>query len=103
MEGDAMITGTYQAQVDTPIGAKQGTLTLQQQGNIFTGNLHVLGGDTVIENGVLEGVALSFSGTLSVPFIGALPFTFEGTYQNDQIHGTARTKMGEIAIAGKRA
>ena len=98
-----MIDGTYQAQVETPIGAKQGTLTLQQQSGALTGNLHVLGRDTAIENGVLEGDALSFSGTLSVPFIGALPFTFEGTSQNDEIHGTARTKMGEIAIAGKRA
>lgn len=98
-----MIDGTYQAQVETPIGAKQGTLTLQQQSAALTGVLHVLGSDTAIENGVLEGDALSFSGTLSVPFIGALPFTFEGTFQNDEIHGTARTKMGEIAIAGKRA
>lgn len=97
-----MIDGTYQAQVETPIGAKQGTLTLQQQSAALTGNLHVLGSDTAIENGVLEGDALSFSGTLSVPFIGALPFTFEGTFQNDEIHGTARTKMGEIAIAGKK-
>ena len=98
-----MISGTYQAQVDTPIGTKQGTLTLQQQGTALAGTLHVLGSDTEIENGVLEGDAVSFAGTLSIPFIGPLPFTFEGTYADGCINGTARTKMGEIAIVGKRS
>ena len=98
-----MIAGTYHAKVETPIGTKEGTLTLQEQGGALTGTLHVLGGDTAIENGKLEGNAVSFTGTLQVPFIGALPFTFEGTHMGDQISGTARTKMGEIAIAGKRA
>ncbi len=98
-----MVSGTYQAQVNTPIGAKEGTLTLEEQGGALSGSLHVLGGDTPIQNGSIDADGnLSFSGTLQVPFIGALPFTFEGTYRDDAISGTAVTKMGAIQIAGSR-
>ena len=55
-----MIDGTYQANVETPIGVKQGTLTLQEQDGVLTGTLHVLGGDTAIQNGRLEGNAIAF-------------------------------------------
>ncbi len=99
-----MVSGTYHAQVSTPIGVKEGTLTLQQQGEALSGSLHVLGGDTPIQNGVVDTEGkLSFSGTLQVPLIGALPFTFEGTHEGDSISGTAVTKMGAIEIAGSRS
>lgn len=98
-----MIDGTYQAKVETPIGVKQGTLTLREQNGALTGVLHVLGGDTAIQNGKLEGDSVSFSGTLQVPFLGALPYSFTGVYAGDAISGTAHTKMGEIAIEGSRA
>lgn len=56
-----------------------------------------------IQNGIVDAEGnLSFSGTLQVPFIGALPFTFEGTHKNDGISGTAVTKMGAIVISGTR-
>ena len=97
-----MIDGTYQAQVETPIGVKQGTLTLQEQNSTLTGMLHVLGSDTAIENGKLIGSAVSFSGTLQMPFLGALPFSFTGAYEDGSISGTACTKMGEIVIKGSR-
>lgn len=98
-----MVSGTYHAQVSTPIGVKEGTLTLQQQGEALSGSLHVLGGDTPIQNGAIDTEGnLSFSGTLQVPFIGALPFTFEGTHEGDSISGTAVTRMGAIEISGSR-
>ena len=53
-----MIDGTYQANVETPIGVKQGTLTLQEQDGVLAGTLHVLGGDTAIQNGRLEAMPL---------------------------------------------
>ena len=68
-----MIDGTYQANVETPIGVKQGTLTLQEQDGVLTGTLHVLGGDTAIQNGRLEGNAIAFSGTLQVPLLCLSP------------------------------
>ena len=101
-KGRAMISGTYTAKVDTPIGTKEGTLTLEEQAGVLSGTLHVLGGDTTIEQGKLEGSKVSFSGALEVPFIGKLPFTFEGEYANDSISGTASTRMGNIPISGSR-
>ena len=99
-----MVSGTYHAQVSTPIGVKEGTLTLQQRGEALSGSLHVLGGDTPIQNGAIDAEGnLSFSGTLQVPFIGALPFTFEGVYEGTSISGTAVTRMGAIEISGTRA
>ena len=98
-----MVSGTYHAQVNTPIGIKEGTLTLEEHDGALFGLLHVLGGDTPIQNGIVDAEGnLSFSGTLQVPFIGALPFTFEGTHKNDGISGTAVTKMGAIVISGTR-
>ena len=98
-----MVSGTYHAQVNTPIGVKEGTLTLKQQGEALSGSLHVLGGDTPIQNGFIDAEGnLSFSGTLQVPFIGALPFTFEGRHEGDSISGTAVTRMGAIEISGTR-
>lgn len=98
-----MVSGTYRAQVNTPIGVKEGTLTLEGQGGALSGVLHVLGGDTPIQNGTVDECGnLAFSGTLQVPFIGALPFTFEGTHQGDSISGTAVTRMGAIGISGSR-
>ncbi len=97
-----MVSGTYTAKVNTPIGEKEGTLTLAEQAGALTGTLHVLGGDTPIENGKLEGNKVSFSGALQVPLIGRLPFTFAGEYADDAISGTASTHMGDIAISGRR-
>ncbi len=98
-----MVSGTYHARVSTPIGVKEGTLTLEEQGGALSGVLHVLGGDTPIQNGAIDANGnLSFSGTLQVPFIGALPFTFEGSHEGDAISGTAVTRMGAIKIAGSR-
>ena len=98
-----MVSGTYHAQVSTPIGVKEGTLTLEEHDGALSGSLHVLGGDTPIQNGAIDAQGkISFSGTLQVPFIGALPFTFEGTHKGDSISGTAVTKMGAIEIAGSR-
>ena len=97
-----MIDGTYQANVETPIGVKQGTLTLQERDGVLTGTLHVLGSDTAIQNGRLEGNAIAFFGTLQVPFLGALPFTFSGEYADGAISGMAHTKMGDIVIEGSR-
>lgn len=98
-----MISGTYTAQVDTPIGTKKGTLQLSEgTDGALQGTLTVLGGTTEIEEGKLEGSKLSFSGTLSIPFIGALPYRFEGEYADPDITGVAHSKMGSIAISGSR-
>lgn len=98
-----MISGTYTAQVETPIGTKRGTLQLREGENgTLQGSLTVLGGTTEIEDGKLQGAKLSFRGTLSVPFIGALPYTFEGEHEGSRITGVAHSKMGDIAISGTR-
>ncbi len=98
-----MVSGTYRAQVNTPIGTKEGTLKLEEHDGALSGLLYVLGGDAPIQNGVVDADGnLSFSGTLQVPFIGALPFTFEGTHEGDSISGTAVTKMGAIGVSGSR-
>ena len=97
-----MISGIYKAKIDTPIGTKEGTLSLSEHDGMLEGSLHALGRDVPIENATLQGNTISFSGTLKVPLMGALPFSFEGEHEGDCIKGVVRTSMGDIALSGTR-
>ena len=59
-----MIDGTYKIQMDSPVGAKEGTAVLITSGEKLTGSLTAMGVQIDIENGKVTDNSFTFGGKL---------------------------------------
>ena len=64
-----MIDGTYKIQMDSPVGAKEGTAVLITSGEKLTGSLTAMGVQIDIENGKVADNSFTFGGKLE-SFVG---------------------------------
>ena len=96
------MNGTFNISLKTPMGQKNGTLTLIDENGTFSGSLYALGKENPIRNGKSSGKNFEFEGTLRAGIMGKIDYTAQGTVIGDVLQATAKTKFGEMQINGTR-
>lgn len=82
--------GTYNIEINTPMGAQSGTLTLVQDGDGLTGAMAAMGDEVEVQNGRVENGAALWEVSITKP----MPMTleFSGTLSGDALSG--KVKLG---------
>ena len=94
--------GTWNTTMNTPMGAQQGTLTLEVDGGSLTGKLSGPQGDIDLEDGTIDGNDLSWKANITSPM--AMTLEFAATVEGDDINGTVKLgAFGDATFSGTRA
>jgi hypothetical protein len=94
--------GTWNMAMQTPIGERKGTLTLQVSGATLTGTMTGEDGGAVdIYEGKVAGANASWKTDIKNPM--PLTLEFEGTVDGDKIAGTVSTAVGSWPFGGSRS
>jgi len=83
------ITGTWEAQVTSPQGKSEQTLTLKQAGDSFAGEMITSQGNKeAIKDGKVNGDEIEFSVERRRPSGEIAPVLYKGKVKGDEITGT---------------
>ena len=94
--------GTWNTTMNTPMGAQQGTLTLEVDGSTLTGKLSGPQGDIDLEEGAIDGNDLSWKASITSPM--AMTLEFSATVDGDEISGSVKLgAFGDASFSGTRA
>ena len=93
--------GTFKISLATPMGRKNGAISLAEEKGALVGSLRALGHENPIVNGKVNGDSFGFSGALRTGF-GKIEYSAEGLIQGDVLTATAKTKYGIMKISGTR-
>ncbi|HMP57301.1 MAG TPA: hypothetical protein PKD92_12115 [Novosphingobium sp.] len=97
------VSGTYDVSIKTPMGDQKGTLSVNADGDGFSGSVSsAMMGSMDIAGGKVSGNTLTWTMDMKVP----MPMTLEceATVDGDAISGTIKAGMfGAMALSGARA
>jgi hypothetical protein len=94
--------GTWTLTMQTPIGERKATITLQAAGGALTGRMAAEDGSTVdIYDGKLAGAAASWKANIKTPM--PLTLEFAGNVAGDKIAGTVTAAVGSWPFTGTRS
>jgi len=97
------VDGTYNIEIETPMGNRPSQLTLECEGNSLTGYHSDEMGTQTFEGGTVNGNDFSFSLVMTSP-IGDLNLTFTGTVVGDAVSGQVQAgTVGAFPFKGTRA
>lgn len=96
-----MIGGNYFLALKTPMGIKNGELTLVENGNVLTGRMKLFGVEKSVGPGRLEGSHFTFLGELETA-VGTLAYECVGQAEGDILNGIARTRKGDFPLRAIR-
>ena len=98
----ANIDGSWNTVTKSPMGDQQATLTIQSQGDSFTGQYSGAMGTTEVKNGKISGDTLTFSLDITVPM--PMTLTGEATVEGDTLTGQVTAgAFGSFPMTGTRA
>ena len=97
----AMIDGNYNVTMQTPMGKKNGELTLQTTGNVLTGKMVILGKNTELTPGKVNGKSFQFNGELHTA-VGRMAYTCNGTVTESGLTAMVETRKGKFLLNGVR-
>jgi hypothetical protein len=93
--------GTWTLTMQTPIGERKATLTLEVAGATLTGRMSADGGNAVdIYQGKLAGADASWKADIKNPM--PLTLEFSGTINGDTMSGTVNAAVGSWPFSGTR-
>ena len=90
------VDGTYNIQINTPMGAQTGKLSLKTDGNSLSGSIATSMGEQSFDSGTISGDELAWSIQLSGP-MGQITLDFKGSVSGDDISG--RVQLGSFGTA----
>lgn len=96
------VAGTWNVTVKTPMGEQKGTLTVEPNGDTFTGRLESSMGAAEVNDGKVSGDSLTWKMDMKVP----MPMTLdcEATVSGDTLSGAVKAgAFGSMALEGVRA
>ena len=100
--GPVSAAGRWALSIDSPQGAMESTLTLQQSGASLSGSIAAQMGTAEISEGSISGNSFTFKITIESPN-GSMLVTFTGTIQGTSMKGTVSTgQMGAMGFTGTR-
>ena len=95
------VAGTYEVVTKTPMGDQKSTMTVEVNGDSFTGTNAGAQGALTMDNGKVDGNKLTWSMKMTVP----MPMTLEGeaTIDGDTLTGGVKAgAFGTFPINGTR-
>jgi hypothetical protein len=93
--------GTWNLVMQTPLGDRKATLTLQSSGGAITGTMTAEGGSVDIHEGKVAGNGASWKANIKNPM--PLTLEFSGTVDGDKLSGTVSTAVGSWSFSGTRS
>lgn len=97
------VAGTYNTTVKSPMGAQNGTFTVNDNGDgTFSGNMAGAMGSMDVEDGKVDGNSLSWKMQMTVP----MPMTLDctATIDGDTLTGSVNAgAFGAMPLSGERA
>jgi hypothetical protein len=93
--------GTWNLVMQTPIGERKVTLTLQSTGGALTGKMSAEGNSTDIYEGKVAGDGATWKVNVQNPM--PLTLEFAATVAGDQISGTVSAAVGSWPFSGSRS
>lgn len=98
-----MIDGTYNIQIDTPLGRKQGKVVMRSEGSKAIADIDApFVGKQRVE-GRADGDTFTAEGEFKVKLVGKVRFSLTGVVEGDDVKIHIDSSKGEIELAGKRA
>lgn len=95
------VSGTYECVTKTPMGDQKSDMTINADGDTFTGNNAGAQGTLEMENGKVDGNKITWTMKMTVP----MPMTLEGeaTIDGDTITGGVKAgAFGTFPLSGTR-
>ena len=98
------IDGTYNIQIETPMGAQAATLILKTDGTALSGSMASdMVGTTEFSGGTVDGDAVAWQIAINSP-MGEVNLEFKGQISSDEISGeVVLGSFGTAPFGGKRA
>ena len=95
------VDGKWEIVINSPLGAQKAQLDLATDGGALTGSQQAAQGSGPLENGKVDGNAVSWSAKISSP----MPMTldFAGTVDGDKLSGSVKAgSFGSFPFSGTR-
>ena len=95
------VAGTYECVTKTPMGDQKSEVTINVDGDTFTGSNVGAMGSMDLENGKVDGNTLTWTMKMTVP----MPMTLEGTatVDGDTLSGSVKAgAFGSFPMSGTR-
>ena len=94
--------GTWNTTMNTPMGAQNGTMELTTDGNTLTGTLKGPQGEIELQDGTVDGDALTWKADITSPM--AMTLEFSATVDGDNMSGDVKLgAFGNASFTGTRA
>ena len=94
--------GTWNTTMNTPMGAQQGTLTLEESGGALNGKMVGAQGELEIKDGSVDGGSGSWKADITSPM--AMTLEFEAKVDGDTMTGNVKLgAFGNASFEGTRA
>ena len=95
------VDGKWEIVINSPLGAQKAQIELAANGATLTGSQHAAQGSGPLENGKVDGNAVSWSAKISSPMPMTLDFT--GTVDGDKLSGSVKAgSFGSFPFTGTR-
>jgi len=97
------VDGTYNVEMNTPMGTQTGKLTLKTDGDSVSGSYSGARGEQSFTGGTVSGDEASWSIQVSGP-MGQMKLDFKATVSGDEISGQVQLgSFGSAKLKGTRA
>ena len=97
------IDGTYDIQIDTPMGAQSAKLMLKTDGDVLSGSVESQMGSSEFSGGTVNGDEVAWMMKIKTP-MGEMDLEYKGTVNGDDIAGELKVgSFGTSPFKGKRA
>ena len=94
--------GTWNTTMNTPMGAQNGTMELKTDGASLSGTLTSPQGTIELEDGAVDGDALTWKAAITTPM--AMTLEFSATVDGDSMSGDVKLgTFGNATFTGTRA
>jgi len=95
------VSGTYEINMNTPMGSQSVTLTLKEEGGSLSGTFAGQMGSQEFSGGTVDGNKVKFD--VNINAMGnQITLNVDGTIDGDSIAGMMNTPMGGAEFTGKR-
>ena len=96
------LDGDYAIKLDTPLGSKDGTVSIQSEGSTVEADVDapLVGKKHVV--GTADGDTFTAEGTMKVKLVGKVDYTIDGEVDGDSLNMHIQTSKGDIDLEGTR-
>ena len=96
-----MLDGKYNSSLNTPMGAINGTITLQSRGNNVEGTIETMGMRNTFKGMKTKENECTFSGNFNTP-LGIIQYNATCVVNNNKLELMASTNKGNFKLLGNR-